>query len=509
MFSTPFFGEFFPYTNLHDLNLDYILKNLKALETSLSEYADVNSIKYADPFEWDITTAYGVNTLVSDGTVIYLAKKPVPAGIALSDSEYWKPVFDASGYNLLQDQINANRLVLGTHTEQIAAVNTRVDETNADVQDVADHLTDLIPAITRPAQMFSETYAVCFGDSNTMPNPPDGYGNTFERICAFIPFKDHKSYGISGAGFQSGLSSGPQISAQIAGANDFAANSVGFVFVMGGINDWNYSDFNATTFGQAVASTLTQIRSKFPNALIVCAFDGGHMWPNENMMLYQTAMERNCVQRKMCAYVSLADLCLHNSLWASNSAAYTAAERSHYSPAGANAIAARVVSGLFGNSLGFTVIPTRTVKHYTASNPAPESGAYNFWTVTDTIIDPITMVRTDHSKIITDIDFYPGEDLSASSILCRVPGRLSQAAGAIQRYLNVFVFTASTGACEMKVTGIVNSQVSASAVYPNSQDYSTCGPMVGIRALNADQWVGNGKRAMIEFTSYITGRETS
>lgn len=86
----------FPYTNFHELNLDWILKVLKDIETTIDQFVSLNIIKYADPIQWDITRQYPKNTIVIDpisGTA-YISVDNVPQGVALSNTDYWSVVFD-------------------------------------------------------------------------------------------------------------------------------------------------------------------------------------------------------------------------------------------------------------------------------------------------------------------------------------------------------------------------------------------------------------------------------
>ena len=82
--------EHFPYTNFHDLNLDWIVQELEKLTTDVRDFISINAIKYANPIQWDITTQYEKNTVVldKDGNA-YLSVQPVPAGVSLDRTEYW------------------------------------------------------------------------------------------------------------------------------------------------------------------------------------------------------------------------------------------------------------------------------------------------------------------------------------------------------------------------------------------------------------------------------------
>lgn len=64
------------------------------------DYSGNMAIEYANPLNWDITTQYSQNTVVvdpKDGTA-YLSVKPVPAGVQLSDTSYWTPIFTLKNF---------------------------------------------------------------------------------------------------------------------------------------------------------------------------------------------------------------------------------------------------------------------------------------------------------------------------------------------------------------------------------------------------------------------------
>ena len=86
----------FPYTNFHELNLDWILQMLQKIDKTMDEFVAINSLKYADPIQWDITSQYEKNTIVIDpqsGTA-YISVQPVPVGVILTNTDYWTVVFD-------------------------------------------------------------------------------------------------------------------------------------------------------------------------------------------------------------------------------------------------------------------------------------------------------------------------------------------------------------------------------------------------------------------------------
>lgn len=106
----------YPYTNDHELNLGWVLATIKAQESELSKFVALNTVKYADPFDWNITTQYATNTVVfnpADMTA-YISVQPVPSGVQIDNTDYWTPIFT------LSDIFTAYKTSI-TPVEQIAA----------------------------------------------------------------------------------------------------------------------------------------------------------------------------------------------------------------------------------------------------------------------------------------------------------------------------------------------------------------------------------------------------
>lgn len=97
--------ENFPYANFHELNLDWILHKLKELETEITNFVAINSVKYANPITWDITSQYETNTVVLDSSGnAYLSVQPVPAGVDLDREEYWTKI---GNFSALWDSVRS------------------------------------------------------------------------------------------------------------------------------------------------------------------------------------------------------------------------------------------------------------------------------------------------------------------------------------------------------------------------------------------------------------------
>ena len=82
-----------PYTNFHDLNLDWIIEVLNEFNTKLTNFVSLATIKYANPIQWDITSQYEANTVVVDSHGnAYLSVQPVPSGVSLDRVEFWTKI---------------------------------------------------------------------------------------------------------------------------------------------------------------------------------------------------------------------------------------------------------------------------------------------------------------------------------------------------------------------------------------------------------------------------------
>ena len=98
--------DHFPYTNVHELNLDWILSMMKALEAEWEAFTAGNSLTFADPMLHDISKSYAKNTIVLDANGnAYVSLQAVPVGVGLQNENYWLMVFD---YEAFLEKVNKN-----------------------------------------------------------------------------------------------------------------------------------------------------------------------------------------------------------------------------------------------------------------------------------------------------------------------------------------------------------------------------------------------------------------
>ena len=84
----------FPYSDFHEMNLDWIIREVKRLHKEMDDFTAINKITLANPINWNITSQYPAYVIVSDpGTEkSYMALKPVPVGISILNTDYWEMI---------------------------------------------------------------------------------------------------------------------------------------------------------------------------------------------------------------------------------------------------------------------------------------------------------------------------------------------------------------------------------------------------------------------------------
>ena len=133
------FWEQFPYTNFHDMNLDWLLKEVLSLRTRIEQYTAVNRVAYAGL--WDITKQYPQWSLVSTGDKTYMSSKAVPLGVDITNDEYWIHLADIDPRinGILQDidEIQTRINVINGILPNIDTLQTRIN--NFHIVNVLDY----------------------------------------------------------------------------------------------------------------------------------------------------------------------------------------------------------------------------------------------------------------------------------------------------------------------------------------------------------------------------------
>lgn len=116
------FWNKYPYTNFHELNLDWILRQIKELTHEMDEFKVINSIRFFGP--WQITSQYPTWAIVDDGNGNgYLSIQPVPVGVTLDNADYWVLV---ANYSALFADVMTRIIALEGDMQELQSVQPPV-----------------------------------------------------------------------------------------------------------------------------------------------------------------------------------------------------------------------------------------------------------------------------------------------------------------------------------------------------------------------------------------------
>ena len=81
----------FPHSRNYEGDLGFVIKKIIELSEKYNDFFAYNSIKFADPLQWNITKQYEAYTIVFDydSETSYISKRPVPSGVNISNADYW------------------------------------------------------------------------------------------------------------------------------------------------------------------------------------------------------------------------------------------------------------------------------------------------------------------------------------------------------------------------------------------------------------------------------------
>lgn len=135
-YPNPFINQF-PYMDAHEMNLDWIIREVKRIATEMKAFTVVNKISYADPIDWNITSQYEAFKIVYDDASgrLMISKQPVPKGISIDNEDYWTLVSPFKIDDELSDS-SLNPLSNRTITSKFNSIDSEI----TDLHDTDDSL---------------------------------------------------------------------------------------------------------------------------------------------------------------------------------------------------------------------------------------------------------------------------------------------------------------------------------------------------------------------------------
>lgn len=132
----PWFNGY-PYTDSHELNLDWIIKTVKKTEKTVDDFTVFNKLTWCGV--WDASKSYVQWSIVqdSDGNG-YIAIKPVPSNVPLTDTDYWQLI---AKYSDLYAAFDSRITDLETAS---ISLDGRVDDLETNTTNMNIELTKLI-----------------------------------------------------------------------------------------------------------------------------------------------------------------------------------------------------------------------------------------------------------------------------------------------------------------------------------------------------------------------------
>lgn len=308
--------EQFPYTNFHELNLDWLLSQMKALGSAFNAFVETNVLKYSDPIDWSINTQYEANTIVRNGEDVYLSKQAVPAGVAITNEDYWFKVGDLSTYQLQLDiirhqiasddegtNVNASQsyatgaafwlnsylsratrtiaagapFVLGDNYERVTVIDLLNDlnaDLSADISTINGNINTINGNITainnRINKIGFRKRVIAIGDSIAKGSNPDGnvtgWPVLMRQKLGLTEGSTFITSARGGAGFVNN-SQGATFLDLLQAVTLTDPETVTDIYVIGGVNDANMNA-SYNNVKSAVETFCAYASTAFPNAVV-------------------------------------------------------------------------------------------------------------------------------------------------------------------------------------------------------------------------------------------------
>lgn len=187
------FDHKYPYTDFHELNLDWILCKMRELDSTLTEFTTLNKLNWCGT--WDISKSYSAWSLVEDGEGNgYVSTGPVPAGVQLTDTKYWQKVANYSAlYSAFEQRIelleDGEAEIKTKLNEELTAEKEAREHADTALLNSVNTVSDTLNAFTKAdVQNLGAVIKKQFwvGDNQTYSFPYNAQGSCYDTKRNYI-----------------------------------------------------------------------------------------------------------------------------------------------------------------------------------------------------------------------------------------------------------------------------------------------------------------------------------
>lgn len=226
---------------------------------------------FANPVEWDNLRSYEPLTIVTYQGTAYTSKKTVPAGTALSNTEYWVVT---GNYNAQVEQYRQEVVALSNTVDDMkdgsisGSLQNQISTLDLELNGISDRVSenesDLSRIKNRKFLFIGDSYMT--GENGTGTNTVSFaiYFGNYAGLTANTDYwvSAHSGYGFDGSNFETLLSN------TLANLTIEQKASITDVVALGGINDSTIIGSNLTQFESYMASFVSTAKTNLPNATV-------------------------------------------------------------------------------------------------------------------------------------------------------------------------------------------------------------------------------------------------
>ena len=175
----------FPYSDAHELNLDWIISECKRLAEEMKSFEAINQVTYYG--QWDITTQYGAWSVVNYKGYAYMSIKIVPSGIDIHDQNYWVYVsqfkiddeFSNTSYNpvankVINERFNTDESDIADLKDADTAINGRIDTADDNITELSGTVAGINTTLSEEIEAREAADTVLSGRIDEFIALPDG-----------------------------------------------------------------------------------------------------------------------------------------------------------------------------------------------------------------------------------------------------------------------------------------------------------------------------------------------